>query len=837
MSLAPRQARKFFGGLLVVVIMLSASFFYTGKALAINALNPNPVNVFGVRTIPDFAYDYLANCDSSAVNPSGKNPAFQAWLSSPDEARNDVTGRTFTATSGGAVVLQFNWSGAVCSSRAAVYQTQARFLASPGVGFLPATTGMNFTSAGGAGNFNAPGTYRGVSHKFAWVAPTGLAPGTYAFNVPITFQSINQFRSGAFLCVGGSEQRRSSIGDFGDPNAGGCISTTLTFPITIVVPGTTVNSVVANCAAITGNVTASDNVTAVGYLDNSEVGHTDIPAGTNNFSIGVTSQFKDGESHAARVVFYRQGTSIQLGAWSGTQAPCPRSAICAADFSSNIQAVFPGNVTTLNIGDSVTVKVTMQNNGQAIWSSLANGSYALQLTPEADSYWDVSNASLVNGAIIYPAPSPSGSNDSYSFEVQLKLSAQPTSGTTPLGFQMGYLRAGGAATNFGAVCQTTLRIQSSYTPWLRVQNGNVSALDKITGQSEASRGNRDSVGAGQDINLEASAAVISIVSADKFCSTNAYNFGRTAASLSFTSGNGGAATNCSSGGYDFSLASVFGGSNDAFYQTVEGLRQASGQCSGQPDPTQANTRYKDGGTIDASSPLTVSDNCPTIYHLSGNTLNARTINRGRIAILVDGDVTITGDLKANYAAALGSGISLEPVLSGNDVAGMITAQNNAFQEIPSLGIIASGNVTIDKSVGELDAMIYAGGKINTCSAYTDGTTTGVKDAATAQQCAKRLAVKGGLYAKSGFSFGRNYFDALRIGSRIGIGGALPWTNPSFDYAGVGTDTPQGLYSGGPAEDILGSGLGLLNTPPGFEDLNSAGFASPRYVGGNFQPRF
>lgn len=830
--------------LIVVILALSTTFLLGGNKAHAMVLNPYPQDpntsgwnyAFGIPPLRGLT---LALCDQLAYNTDGKTPGFTTWISPVGNSASDLSSGFINAKPGDVINLRYNWAGAVCFNYSNVVQTSARFLPSPGITGLPATTFLNFTSYFGPTNFNSVGAYRLTYSDFSWTVPPS-PPGTQIgdsvpYQLNINLQAINHGRApnDFYQCVGGAEQYKGGEFDFGNPYnpfENPCVSNQDVMYVNVKVGGTKVEASAGNCQALTGNVTSSEDLTAVGlmYTDATntvEIGRTDINIGSNvPYSIPMSEQFKDGQSHRYQVRFYKRGTGVQLAVANGTQTACPSNAQCAANFAANVQETFPGNVSSLQVGDTTQIKVTMTNTGQSIWSNYAGyGNYQLSLPAGAiDDTWDLS------GNVLSGPVRPIDGQRDVTFLVTVKLMKQPTSAATPLGFQMAFVPSSGAPTLFGAACLTTLRIESAYAPWLRVQNGSTASRGQIIGQPASSRGMRDTIGTNQNIDLETTYAVVSVVSASNFCSTNAYNYGRDSATLSFRGVNGGVVSNCSSGAYPFTVSTAFDGPAETLYNNAETLRTSAGQCAGEPNPLKPETRYKNGGATGASGAIAAVDNCPTLFSLSGGTLAARTITRGRVAIIVDGDLNITSNIVADFSSA---SLNLRPPLVGGDVAEMVKAQNNALGAIPSLGIIVKGNLTIDKDVDRIDAMIYAGGKINTCSAYP-GVTTGKQTAAVASQCARRLTVRGGLYALGGFTFGRNWFDVGRITGRTGVAVG----DPSFDYK-LDADAPQGPYSGGPAEDIIGSGLGLFATPPGFEDINSSKFNHVSYQDGDFAPRF
>ncbi len=587
-----------------------------------------------------------------------------------------------------------------------------------------------------------------------------------------------------------------------------------------------------------------------------------------NVSFTIPDEYRDGVVRPITFIYTYTGGSQTIAA--GANHSCERAASCSNfDTSASFK---DGNAMA---GGDVVVQVIMNNPNDpsryAHWRSAWPNGAANQLTftPNAlaGGWRDDSRSSFfINGKqktdTNFAAVRP---GESTTFYASVTVPSNPATATIDIQFQMAYIDTTGRV-QYGDVCSRQVTIRNLYTPWLRVQNGSVAALKEIFGQEAAGRGGRDSVGDGQDMNLEATYAVTSVASANNFCSTNAYNYGRIEPTLSFTrlGTNGGVVEKCASESYVFKPSSIFESTSpDHLYTTVNGLRSSSGQCDPtvptHPDPSQPTTRYRDRGAWNNANTIAADGKCPSFYTLPG--LNAEinpgaaqlSVTGGRVTLLVNGNLTIKKNIINDYSTAFGGGVAAAPATlpsnpSKEAVAQMINLQNTNLNQIPNLGIVVSGNVTIDKSVTRLDAMIYADGKINTCDAYSDGTTTGVNETVDmqtrsqlAQNCAKRLVVRGGLYALGGFQFGRNFYDAVRIGGKLGFGNnQQPWKLADYDTKGNDTVASQGLqgvYSGGAAEDILGSGLSIVSSPPGFDNLNDSKYSQPIYQKGDFSPKF
>ena len=150
--------------------------------------------------------------------------------------------------------------------------------------------------------------------------------------------------------------------------------------------------------------------------------------------------------------------------------------------------------------------------------------------------------------------------------------------------------------------------------------------------------------------------------------------------------------------------------------------------------------------------------CPkgSMYKLPAGSIGDITIKKGQVTIVVDGDLTITGNI--SYA---------NPSVTDP-------------RDLPSLAIVAKGNITIDPGVKEINALIYSAGSLNTCGAE-------------AKLCNKQLKINGSLVAKAGFKFARTYTSS----------GPNRQNDPdaSRDAAEIITLTPQTIAFPPPGIDI------------------------------------
>lgn len=571
-----------------------------------------------------------------------------------------------------------------------------------------------------------------------------------------------------------------------------------------------------------------------------------------NFSFIVPEKYKDGVARTVQIRLVVDGADVGVGTNGTGTLVCQRNAQC---ISNNLATIFPNGSTTLNVGQSESgIKIGMRNNGQAIWGAYPSGTYRLGLNGASETYWNITGGAVTSR--IYPAPAPGGQLDTIEFSPTLELKSQPNTAATPLVFTMEFVPSDGSPViEFGGTCGTNLRVLSSYGPWLRAQNGNVSALGMIEGQETVTAsgdnlGGRREAGSAagpykDDLNKEVTyLAIAHAVTNGPFCSTNAYLLGRDADDGTSN------ISSCDFSSYVFRLRDTLaqglkkGDSTEVIYREAAASYNTA-SCDPAVGPTPSGSgRYSRGvNNYNGNNAPTANGVCPTItvlnkaiaadpFYTLGKPKNAagapaNFVPTGRTTILVDDDLYVNADIK-NPAAGVSFNV--------DDL--------NGLNALPNLGIIVRGNIIIDRDVTQIDASLYASGQIITCDLYNPDalnpseTTTGFKAEQsggptgpnnTASACNKALRINGLAAAKGGFKFGRNFVDFSVIASRISVPNQY---NPNFDY---GAD--KSLYYGRPAEDVIFNGLMLLAPPPGFEYLSSPDFSSARYTSDNAQPRF
>lgn len=615
--------------------------------------------------------------------------------------------------------------------------------------------------------------------------------------------------------------------------------------------------------------------------------------------------------------------------------------------------------------------------------------------------WELGTGELLmpDGSHVYPVnirPDIDGIDGGDDAEVIFEISPEPPAdggAKYVLGFRMAQ-----DGVPFGTACEGDLDIKVSYKPWLRVQNGNVTALGEILTQSELSRGvyksetnfttpyrgsvqmNISGTPPRNDVkpafNLHAQFVVASEFGGANFCSTNYYMLG--IAGDPFLPNAPRNNRDCDFGDVKLNIeqASDSNGDgrkeleNDFIINEVQrnfsgaGSDDAYGQCddtgldpevNGGPfelSPPQNYYRtWAPGSTVTAQnlewtnvdSPdggdgyfgrypgnpanpilkLVNSDAptgrpCPTIYQLqtsdsaeypeADRPLGGFTVGAGRSTILSDATVYITENIITTTQAPSASYSYKRNGIP--DTAGL--------NELPNLGIIAEGDIVIASNVTQVDASLYATGRIITCDKYLDTPgfiegsadkrdnegTTGSKwirrggsigldsnplenekdnpgslvaeppnaDNVSAKGCANRLRLTGSITAGEGFTLGRNYVDFAGMIQRWSDAQAGAFTQPQaengkfcnlstipgiqrlcnvlgarrdFDSPGNAAQGylleykagwPQGYYTGGPAEDIIGNGLASFLPPPGFENVNGI-VQAPKYYDNTAKPRF
>ena len=279
----------------------------------------------------------------------------------------------------------------------------------------------------------------------------------------------------------------------------------------------------------------------------------------------------------------------------------------------------------------------------------------------------------------------------------------------------------------------TFNCGKHFFPWLQTKQGDVVADGKVTGQKTSTNGVQfPGARLNSSPSKEAEFLIISAVGSSKnefFCSTYNYVLTNTQALNGL----------CKNGtGYNFNSTNIIG-SGDVD-RVIAGVKQAfadnGNNTTSIPSACSAN------GISTATFPQTpevMTTNCTggIIYKQSSNTLPPlMNLNKGKVTIFVDGDLTITGPILYTVRT------DLYPVTDP--------------RLVPTLAIVVNGNVDITSNTTQIDAQIYANGTIRTCSKNSTNTA-----AASIQDCsANKLLVNGSLNSKGGFDFRRTFIDEI-----------------------------------------------------------------------------
>lgn len=134
------------------------------------------------------------------------------------------------------------------------------------------------------------------------------------------------------------------------------------------------------------------------------------------------------------------------------------------------------------------------------------------------------------------------------------------------------------------------------------------------------------------------------------------------------------------------------------------------------------------------------------YQASGGTNFSGNLNPGtRAVVYVNGDANITGNIIAYGAAGVSGSLPTNP-----DTGGSTNNLNQTFTnlvDIPSLTIVATGDININGSVTTIDAnLVSKNGRVITC-AGSDGGGTKTELGIGSTQCANKLKINGAVASK------------------------------------------------------------------------------------------
>ena len=268
--------------------------------------------------------------------------------------------------------------------------------------------------------------------------------------------------------------------------------------------------------------------------------------------------------------------------------------------------------------------------------------------------------------------------------------------------------------------QNCILIPVPYYPWLQTDKGDVtSTTGSITGQRYGPVPfSGDPLGGkhyttNQYNPSEAYGVVTAALGGSNFCSQNLY-------ALASSSSNRSNCVLSNYGSTSIDTTALGTAIDTAYNKNGAGASPVNGLCN--PYNTSSSGVFNSNlslGCIDGG-----------IQKIASNyTMPAATGLTGRGTLWIVGNLTINSNI--TYGGAVGTSTDLK--------------------SLPNLGIYVTGDVIIDPSVTQIDAMIVASGKISTCSTSSN---------AAANNCTLPLSVNGS-FASIGSSiidFGRRYYS-------------------------------------------------------------------------------
>lgn len=531
-----------------------------------------------------------------------------------------------------------------------------------------------------------------------------------------------------------------------------------------------------------------DKTPGVGVSPNVIIPAQDLIHRTENgvelfrFNYNLPQQFYDGKAHSVHAYSFDQnGTPFELSS-SPQSFRCPGS---TGDINQDCQLTngvnslvgwgFDGQEEAksptfhIYVDGKFAAAITADKDRPDVLTYVKNQHYPGPFEPTGKYGFEIPDLSKVLPGSLFD-----GNNHTMNVYLITKDGTNPS------------LAKGGASNTF--IC----KFREQLYPWLQTYNGDVIANGQVVGQKAGDKGAR----AANNPDKESEYLIISAVGGSgPFCSTTNYILTNGQA----TNGN------CQNGsGYRINSQGLGGAGADKIIAAINkawvanGSGNSGGGGNTKCNPYNTEVRSNLEGAS-STSPVRLATgygslSCinGTVIKLNGNKLGNIVVDSGRITIWVTAD----------QLAASGGTLTID-----NNIVYNYSPGYDDARKVPNLAIIVDGNVNIDSNnilsgagVSQLDAAIYATGKINTCSQFSSVVIT------SPQNCNKGLIVHGMLAGKNGFGFNRTYDNN-------------------------GTNPP-------PAEQVILTGQTVAFPPPGLDNLYFGDFDSASQIDtGELQPRF